>query len=223
MGNDSPAQVMMGADPRKEFIPGGAAVSSTAHHATPAKTTNPPVSGFEGLIVLDPVCETIQTATPRLPPGNPALSTRRMADRLAEFREKAHPASAGYLSDRLADMLQGQMTNATEINEKFRLRFQLAIQQINAARPDAALNTFSAMERLVAESGGQLDERSRAELRLRKGVAFFRLGEQENCLATHNADSCVFPLKPKAYPAEPLPCSARISPNTPTTTARGGC
>ena len=30
-------------------------------------------------------------------------------------------------------------------------------------------------------------------------MAFFRLGEQENCLATHNADSCVFPLKPKAY------------------------
>ena len=55
------------------------------------------------------------------------------------------------------------------------------------------------MERFLAENGGQLDERSRAELRLRKGVAFFRLGEQENCLATHNADSCVFPLKPKAY------------------------
>jgi len=34
---------------------------------------------------------------------------------------------------------------------------------------------------------------------LRKGVAFLRLGEQENCLAVHNADSCVFPLKPKAF------------------------
>jgi hypothetical protein len=54
------------------------------------------------------------------------------------------------------------------------------------------------MERLVAESGGEFDEMTRAELRLRKG-RLFRLGEQENCLATHNADSCVFPLKPKAY------------------------
>ena len=122
-----------------------------------------------------------------------------MAQRLAEIREKMNTASAGYLSDRAADLLQGQLTNTSEMSEKFRLQFQLAIQQVNAARPDAALNTFSAMERLVAENGGQLDDRTRAELRLRKGVAFFRLGEQENCLATHNADSCVFPLKPKAY------------------------
>ena len=64
---------------------------------------------------------------------------------------------------------------------------------------DAALNTFSAMEQMIAEYGGEIDKGTRAELRLRKGVAFFRLGEQENCLATHNADSCVFPLKPKAY------------------------
>src|SRR4029434_9795060 len=91
------------------------------------------------------------------------------------------------------------VTNVTEINEKFRLQYMLAIQQVNAGRPDSALNTFSAMERLIAETGGELDERSRAELRLRKGIAFFRLGEQENCLATHNADSCVFPLKPKAF------------------------
>lgn len=55
------------------------------------------------------------------------------------------------------------------------------------------------MERLVAEDGGELDERSRAELLLRKGMAFLRLGEQENCLATHNPDSCIFPLKPRAY------------------------
>ena len=56
----------------------------------------------EGQIVLDPVCETIESHTPRLAPGNPAPSTRRMAQRLAEIHEKAHPATMGYLSDRLA-------------------------------------------------------------------------------------------------------------------------
>jgi hypothetical protein len=55
------------------------------------------------------------------------------------------------------------------------------------------------MERLAAESGRPLDERTRAELRLRKGLAFLRLGEQENCLVNHNSDSCVFPLQAKAY------------------------
>ena len=193
------AQLMMGGDPSKDFTPSPTALGSAAPSGTLTKTVPAPVAGLEGLIALDPVCETVEPPTPKLPPGNPAPGPRRMAQRLAEIHDGMNPASAGYMNDRLAEMLRGQLTNATEINEKFRLQFQLAIQQLNAARPDAALNTFSAMERLIAENGGQLNERSRAELRLRKGMAFFRLGEQENCLATHNADSCVFPLKPKAY------------------------
>lgn len=195
----SAAQLMMGGDPSKEFNPGPSATKSAAPQAAAANAIAAPTARFEGLVALDPICETVEPPARNYPPGNPAPGTRRMAQRLAEIRDRMNPMKAGYLNDRQAEMLQGRLTNASEINEKFRLQFQLGIQQINAARPDSALNTFSAMERLVAESGGQLDERTRAELRLRKGVAFFRLGEQENCLATHNADSCVFPLKPKAF------------------------
>lgn len=195
----SAAQLMMGGDPGKEFVPPSTAVSSAAPKRSPATAVPAALSGFEGLITLDPVCETIEPPTRPFPPGNPAPGTRRMAQRLATIRDQMHPASAGYLNDRFVDLLQGQLTNTTGLGEQFRLQFQLAIQQVNAARPDAALNTFSAMERLLAEHGGRLDDRTLAELRIRKGVAFFRLGEQENCLATHNADSCVFPLKPKAF------------------------
>ncbi len=197
---------MMGGDPRKEFVPGPGILPSAPvdRKTAPAQNATPPVSaggaaGFEGLITLDPICETIEPPGRKLPPGNPAPSTVRMAQRLAEIRSTANPASAGYLSDRLAEQLQGKLTNASTVSERFRLQFQLAIQQINSARPDAALNTFAAMERLVAESAGALDQRTQTELRLRKAMAFFRLGEQENCLATHNADSCVFPLRPKAF------------------------
>ncbi len=165
--------------------------ANAAHSLLPA--------GFEGLIALDPICQTVETGTPRLAPGNPAPSTRKMGQKLEELYAKAAPESAAYLSDQLANAFERASTNATEINEKFRLKFNLAVQQINASRPDSALNTFSSMEQLVAANGGQLDDRTRAELRVRKGMAFFRLGEQENCLATHNADSCVFPLKPKAF------------------------
>lgn len=188
---------MMGGDPSKKFAPGPKAVRTGGTNS--AGIDAPRISGFEGLITLDPVCEKIEPPARPFPPGNPAPSTRRMAQRLAEFRNNADPRAAAYLNDQMAEMLQGHLTNATQVSERFRLQFQLAVEQINAARPDAALNTFSAMERMLAENGGQLDDRTRAELRLRKGMAFFRLGEQENCLATHNADSCVFPLKPKAF------------------------
>jgi len=205
-GHGSAADLMMGGSPSRSMMTNPAPVKSTAPvprkeeaaqsmpEAAPA-----PFGGLEGQITLDPVCETMTPPTPRLAPGNPAPSTRRMAQRLAEIYAKAAPESMAYLSDRLANLIEAKATNATELNEKFRLQFNLAVQQINASRPDSALNTFAAMERLVNENGGELSENTRAELRLRKGIAFLRLGEQENCLATHNADSCVFPLKPKAF------------------------
>ena len=189
----SSAEVMMGGKPRGNFVPGPSAVKVLRTNTVPL------VSASEGLITLDPICETIEPPSPRFAPGNPALSTRRMADLLSKIYDNAHPESMAYLSDRLAGIIEHRATNAVEMNEKFRLQFNLAVQQIYASRPDSALNTFAAMERMVAEHGGQMDERTRVELRLRKGLAFLRLGEQENCLAVHNADSCVFPLKPKAF------------------------
>jgi hypothetical protein len=188
------AQMMMGGDPRKDYVPEGSLTAKANR-----EPIQPVALKLEEQIKLDPVCDKMFATQVKFAPGTPAPSTRRMAERLQELYEKADPRSAAYHSEKLASALYQRMTNATELNEQFRLQFSLAIQQINAARPDAALNTFSALERMIAQTGGQLDQRTVAELRIRKAIAFFRLGEQENCLATHNADSCVFPLKPKAF------------------------
>ncbi len=184
------------------------ALHSAVPHLTPAATINPPspvkispvpISQDEELILLDPLCEPIESKNPPLPPGNPSPSTRRMAQRMAEIFEKADVSSISYLTDRQARVLQAKVAEATEVKDKFQLLYTLGIYQTYAGWPDSAINTFSVFERLIAENRGRLDEGTLAELRSRKAMAFFRLGEQENCLATHNADSCVFPLKPKAF------------------------
>ncbi|HTL58552.1 MAG TPA: hypothetical protein VL361_22890 [Candidatus Limnocylindrales bacterium] len=150
-------------------------------------------------ITLDPVCETVDSRNPSLPPGNPAPSTRQMAGLLSAYYDNADPEIAAYMSDRMVTVIETQITNATELNQKLRLLFGLGIRQTQAGRPDKALNTFGALERLIAESHAKTDDRTRVELRMRKAIAFLRLGEQENCLAAHNADSCVLPLRPQAY------------------------
>jgi hypothetical protein len=149
-------------------------------------------------IVLDPVCELPEARNPALPPGNPAPSTRRMAKLLADLHQKMPPVAA-YLTDRAIDLLQGNIVAATNLNENFSLRFELGAEQTRAGRPDQALNTFAALEEFMAANDVQLGTRSAVALRKRKALAFLRLGEQENCLANHNADSCLFPLRPKAY------------------------
>jgi hypothetical protein len=122
-----------------------------------------------------------------------------MAKLLAEFRETTRPEAMAFMSDRMVENLEAKLGAATNIAEKLKIRFQLGLQQIQAGKPDQALNNFAALEREAEEDGGKMDSRTLVELRVRKALAYLRLGEQENCLANHNADSCVFPLKPPAY------------------------
>lgn len=194
MGQDSAAEMMMGGQARSNLVTG-----PNGFRGITNEIKMPSVGEWaEGLIKLDEICETIEPPNPKFAPGNPAPSTKAMAALLSQHFDAANPSSMAFLSDRLADIFHKRATNAVELNDKFRLLFNLALQQINASRPDSALNTFASLEKLLAQHGGELDARTRAELRLRKGIAFFRLGEQENCLATHNADSCLFPLRGKA-------------------------
>ncbi len=136
-------------------------------------------------------------ATPPLAPGNPAPSTRRMVQRLQRIFAAIKPEDVPYLNDQMALIFE-QKANASQGMERLQLQYSKAIQQMNAGHPDDALNTFAEMKRLITEQKLQVDARTAAELRVRAAMAFLRLGEQENCLANHNADSCLFPLGPKA-------------------------
>jgi hypothetical protein len=162
-------------------------------------------------IVLDPICTPAGLTNGPLAPGNPAPSTRRMAQRLADILQNASPESMVFMSDRIAKYLETKIAAATDLNEKFWLQLNLGIQLTQAGRPDTALNTYAEMERSVAENGGQLRDDTRVELRMRKALAYLRLGEQENCIANHNADSCLFPLQPKAYHLLPRGSRAAIA------------
>jgi len=166
---------------------------------------------FDYPIVLDPLCKTPEMVNPPLPPGNPAPGTRRMAQRLEEALQKTPRDAIPFMSERIIPLLEEQLTNATQLNDKIRLQLMLGIEQTQAGRPDLALNTFAALERTITENHARLGERTRAELRMRKGMAFLRLGEQENCLANHNEDSCLFPLQPRAYHLLPRGSQGAIS------------
>jgi hypothetical protein len=154
-------------------------------------------------ITLDPICATMPAPNPVLAPGNPAPSTRSMAKLLADLYDKAPPESAAYFSDRLVERFSAAVAQSTNAARKFQLQFGLAVHQLNNGQPDAALNTFAAMEQFAASLGVTLDEQTRSALRVRKGLAYLRLGEQENCLVTDTAKACLFPLAPEAYHSIP--------------------
>lgn len=151
------------------------------------------------LIVLDAICQTIPPASPKLAPGNPAPSTQKMAKLLAEIRAKADPFSAGYMSDQLVGILEDEVSRVTRRSDRVTLLFKLSLQQLNSGRPDLAINTLHGLEDEINKNGGNITPRSRGTFEVAKAMAFLRLGEQENCLASHTVDSCIFPLKPNGY------------------------
>jgi hypothetical protein len=158
-----------------------------------------PAGSDHGTIVLDPICEPTEARNPVLPPGHPAPSTQRMARLLATFNENPKPEALAFMSDRKVKQLEEQLTHAQSPTGRCNLEFQLGLEQTQAGWPDKALNTFADMENFVVTNGDQLSQDTVVEVRMAKAIAYMRLGEQENCLAWHNPDSCLFPLTRQAY------------------------
>ncbi len=148
---------------------------------------------------LDPLCLAPQSLPVPLDPGNPPPSNRRMAERLAWFRDNLEPDGIAFRSDRLVPRLQMAWDSTPEGPDRFQIGLQLALHQAQLGRPDSALNTYDAMAEMLAGSGAELPAKVGSQIRMRRAVAFLRMGEQENCIARHGPESCLFPLSSAAY------------------------
>jgi hypothetical protein len=136
--------------------------------------------------------------SPTNSPAQPA-STLRMIARLEEFHHKPSPAMMTFLAEPLVEHLLKSLPSATNWQKRVMIELELATQLLQAGRTEAALKEFQVVEDTLARAGGRFDEGGRNKLRMGKAIALLRLGEQENCQLNHNAESCLFPLRPGAY------------------------
>lgn len=163
----------------------------------------------EATVKLDAICRPMDARYPTFAPGNPAPSTRRMVELLGKLQAQVQnsPEALFFLNDRNAAQLEERLNRAETLDERMKLASELALQQIDAGRPDLALNTMALIRQVAQDRGLRLGESTVSQLRMRRALAFLRLGEQENCLARHNAESCIFPLSNAAV--HTLPRGAR--------------
>src|SRR5690349_10304626 len=90
----------------------------------------------------------------------------------------------------------GKMTNEYD---KADLRLKLAFTLTEANQPEAALVQFNELESFLKTAGQPPSPEWLSAFRVRKGLNYLRLGEEQNCLLNHNADSCILPLRPAAF------------------------
>ncbi|HEX9638750.1 MAG TPA: CRTAC1 family protein [Acidobacteriota bacterium] len=132
-----------------------------------------------------------------------APSTRSMAETLAAIARFSNPQTNLYLNRQRADALRAQLAAAPDPAPLGRLRGRLGYELLLAGETEAAIEQLGQIR--DADLGwSEYDLRYAgvgfaAESALRRrhllAAAYLRLGEQQNCIARHSSDSCLFPIQ----------------------------
>ncbi len=132
--------------------------------------------------------------TPDTPPVV-APGTREMADRLAELSRTADAWNNGFLNDRRVKLFRQSLALAEDGATIYRRRLNLALELLLSGATEEAIAELQRTERLAEERGWNLDPADFARWREQLAVSLLRLGEEENCCARHNIDSCFVPIR----------------------------
>ena len=126
-------------------------------------------------------------------------STQRMAALLQKITRDADPMLNPFRCAEQVDGLRLLVAKSTDTTEQLRLRIQLALQLLQAGRPEEALKENEGIGELMKQINVTPTitayDQMLPELMMAKAMCYLRMGEQENCLVNHNADSCLFPIR----------------------------
>lgn len=126
--------------------------------------------------------------------------TLRMAGLLARARAEAsaNPERNPFMSDELLMRQQAGLKAAIEASDWDRamnLHMMYAMQLLNSGKSEPALQAFKAWEVNAGKLGFKPQPEMQRQLSLLKAMCHLRIGEQENCLAHHTTESCLFPIQ----------------------------
>jgi hypothetical protein len=118
-----------------------------------------------------------------------------MAELLEKITREADPLNNPFRNREQVAILGELKARATDPGEVFRLRMRLAWQLLDSGDTHGALREYDAIHRVMDEQKVPEDLRQEPEWLAFKAVCYIRMGENDNCLDNHNAQSCLFPLQ----------------------------
>ena len=122
------------------------------------------------------------------------LSTRQMNQRLAELWRESNPIENFYLSERAVEAARLIADEISDSLERIGLLASPERYLLFAGHTEQALQELARIESQLAAAGISVPPDLRQRLLKFKAICHLRLGEQQNCLLNHNADSCLFPI-----------------------------
>lgn len=121
-------------------------------------------------------------------------SNRRMAERLRELTAAADPTKSPFDFSAREHQLRATLESA-DTAERMKHALPHANLLLHAGETEAAIARYEEFARYLKDNGITLDSGLATQLRTMLGLSYLRLGERENCLLNHNADSCLFPIQ----------------------------
>jgi hypothetical protein len=97
--------------------------------------------------------------------------------------------------------LQSDLKTQTDPIKRLITQRELAQQYVFAGTSEAAIGL---LEKLLSDYGKSVPPRDIETLKADLALAYFRLGELQNCTWNHNSDSCIFPVKNEGVHKEQL-------------------
>ena len=131
---------------------------------------------------------------PAAPKAQPA-STRRMVERLAAIPRDVDPMTVPYFAGKTAGFMRRKVAEAKTPADLARFKMAYAFSLLNDGSPEEALLEIESFERLLRETEMTPKPGDPSKIMLLKAICHLRIGEQENCMNNHNADSCLLPIR----------------------------
>jgi hypothetical protein len=126
---------------------------------------------------------------------NQAESTRRMAERLQRLADSSDLDENLFLNDRRVTLFQNRLAIASRPSEQVPLRLALPEEMLRAGQTEDAIAALLRLQQEVAQGVLPADPERASWLQGMLAISYLRLGEQENCILRHGADSCLFPIR----------------------------
>jgi hypothetical protein len=129
-------------------------------------------------------------------PDTRAPGTRRMAERLEMLVQKDNVMHDPFQSGSRAERIRAGLATVVKPSDRINYQQVLARDLLNAGQCDLALKEYRAFEDLARQTNPKYYGEVRHAIHLREAICYLRMGELDNCLSNHTADSCIFPIGP---------------------------
>lgn len=118
-----------------------------------------------------------------------------MAQRLQEISRDSDLVTNIFLNNRRVQMFETQLAEITDPIDRMTVRVNLAWERMLAGQPGRAVEDVDQVLEAIADWPIPQDAPVLKSLRDLRALSYLRLGEVQNCLASHNADSCLVPIR----------------------------